>query len=388
MTLTSDLILMILDIVVIAVFIKQFLIRKVAGGFYKKVFISICLVSFADSVNTFFIALYLKCSTGIGSVMIIIAEHMIIWAAVISIILIDRRFADIKPEKNIMLTILIYFPVMGIIWNIGYSYYVGPSLAYDDYERLNSHIAIITWILLIVMDYLLCIAYYMITKYQNDRTKSELLSQQYEAEKRHYKDIEQMQKSVRGIRHDLVNMLQTAQHLIAEGDYTGVSKLIDGIGVRLKQDSNMIITGNPALDSIIGIKLSKAAECCIAVEKDIDVPPGLDLNYESMATIFGNLLDNAIEAQMDIPETDRILRLFIKYMDGMMVISIGNSCRADRYNENGYGTTKDDIENHGFGIQNAMSSVERLGGTMQLKRSMEWFDASIILYDITSDERQ
>lgn len=386
MSLTPEFVLRILDLICGIVFVRVFMMKKGEGSLYKKVFISICLVSFLDSWNALNIVMSSRCSTSTSQLIMLLCEHIVMWTVTISVMIIDRRFSDLRPGRNIMLLILICFPVMGVVWNIGYSYYVGPSLADVQYDRLNSYIAIITWILLIIMNYMLVISYYVIMKYQNDRMESELLAQQYETEKRHYEDIEQMQKSVRGIRHDLDNMIQTAQILMDSGDYDGVSKLINGIGERLDQSGNTMLTGNPALDSIIGVKISRASESGIGLETDIDIPPGLDLNYESMATIFGNLLDNAIEAQMDMPEANRKIRLLIKYIDDMMIISIGNSCDPGRYTENGFETTKDDIENHGFGIQNVRSSVERLGGTIQFERSRDWFNVGIILYCITSAE--
>lgn len=381
MSLIPDLIIRIFDLICVIVYIRKFLMKE--ESIQKKIFISLCLISFLDSWNSLFLCLCSQCTTKAGLITVILCEHMIAWMVVISLMIIDRRFSELRYVKNNVLMILAYFPVMGIIWNIGYSYYIGPYITDAEYERLNSHIAIITWLLLIVTNYMLSISYYIITKYQNDRMEGELLSQQYEVERRHYDDIEQMQKSVRGIRHDLGNMLQTAQSLIESGDYDGVSKLMNGIGERLDQSSKVVITGNPAMDSIIGLKLSRAAECGITLEKSIDIPPGLDLNYESMATIFGNLLDNAIEAQADIPEKERIIKIFIKYMNDMLVISIANRCMSDVYMTDDFETEKEDRENHGFGIQNVRNSVEYLGGTIQFERDMNWFNVKIILYGIT-----
>ncbi len=383
MGLTPEFIIIILDMICAIIFIKKFLMKKREGSMYKKVFISVCLFSFFYSWNALHIVLSSRCSTEMGNTIMLIFEHMVIWVVMVSLIIIDSRFSNLKPGKNITLMILLYFPVMSIIWNFGYSYYIDPSLSDVQYDRLNSHIAIITWILFVIMDYMLAVSYYVIMKYQNDRMEGELLAQQYETEKRHYEDIEQMQKSVRGIRHDLNNMLQTAQVLIDSGDYDGVSNLINGIGERLDQSRNVMLTGNPALDSIIGLKLSRALENNIKLETDIDIPPGLDLSYESMATIFGNLLDNAIEAQEDMLEKERFIKVMIKYMNDMIVISIANRCKSGGYMTDGFETTKLDMENHGFGVQNVRNCVEHMGGTIQFERDMGWFNVSIILYGVS-----
>ena len=63
-----------------------------------------------------------------------------------------------------------------------------PSWTNQDYTKLAMYIGVVTWIMMILLNYLLCVLYYGIRKTQKERADQLLLLQQYEVEKRHYKD--------------------------------------------------------------------------------------------------------------------------------------------------------------------------------------------------------
>ena len=253
-----------------------------------------------------------------------------------------------------------------------------PSWTNQDYTKLAMYIGVVTWIMMILLNYLLCVLYYGIRKAQKERADQLLLLQQYEVEKRHYKDIEQMEKTVRGVRHDLNNLLATTQVLLEEEDYEGVRNLIQGTKDRVGESEKKLHTGNAAIDSILNLKFAKAKEAGIPVETDLSVPAHLDLNYEAMATIFGNLLDNALEAQEKIPQKERKVILRMKYMNQMLMILAANKGKKNPT----LSTTKEDTEDHGFGIENIRRSVEKMGGSIQFSWEKDWFTAKIILYQM------
>ena len=89
--------------------------------------------------------------------------------------------------------------------------------------------------------------------------------------------------------------------------------------------------------------------------------------------IFGNALDNAIEACKKIEnKSERYIHIKNVVLPEYMLLNISNSFSGEFKTENAlFVTTKKDSENHGFGLKNIRSSVEKYGGTMTAKADPE-----------------
>lgn len=366
------------NIIMFCIFIKEIAFSKKGGTIERTLFICLCMVAVLSAWDEIFFELEYPLRGSIAGIMVECIEHLGFYGLCICVIHMERRYGGKEGDNPKLLVLMGCFPVLSVIWNMGYNLYIDPAWTNQEYTKLARYIGFITWILLILLNYLLCVLYYAMRKTQKERAEQLLLLQQYEAEKRHHEDIEQMEKTVRGVRHDLNNLLATAQVLLDEKDYKGVQKLIQGTKERVNEPEKKLYTGNTAIDSILNVKLARAKETGIPVETDFAIPSNLDLNYEAMATIFGNLLDNAIEAQTKIPDKERKIILKIKYMNHMLMILIANKGRKNTT----LSTTKEDRWNHGFGISNIRKSVEKIGGSIQFLWEEDWFTAKIILYQM------
>ena len=368
----------IMNIIMFGVFIKEIAFSKKGGTIERTLFLCLCMVAVLSSWDELFFELEYPLRKSLAGLVVEGIEHLGFYGLCISVILMERRYGGKEGDSPKLLVLMGCFPVMSVIWNMEYKLYMDPSWTNQDYTKLARYIGFVTWIMLILLNYLLCVLYYGIRKTQKERADQLLLLQQYGVEERHYKDIEQMEKTVRGVRHDLNNLLATAQVLLEEEDYEGVKKLIQGTKARVGETEKKLHTGNAAIDSILNLKFAKAEEAGIPVESDLSVPAQLDLNYEAMATIFGNLLDNAIEAQEKIPEEERKIILKMKYMNQMLMIMVANKGKKNLR----LSTTKKDVENHGFGISNIRKSVEKMGGSIQFSWEKDWLTVKIILYQM------
>nr|WP_296033397.1 ATP-binding protein [uncultured Dorea sp.] len=368
----------IMNLIVFGIFIKEIAFSKKGGTIERTLFLCLCMVAVLFSWDEIFFEIEYPLRKKLAGFAVECIEHLGFYGLCISVIFMERRYGGKEGDNPKLLVLMGCFPVMSVIWNMEYKLYMDPSWTNQDYTKLAMYIGVVTWIMMILLNYLLCVLYYGIRKAQKERADQLLLLQQYEVEKRHYKDIEQMEKTVRGGRHDLNNLLATTQVLLEEEDYEGVRNLIQGTKDRVGESEKKLHTGNAAIDSILNLKFAKAKEAGIPVETDLSVPAHLDLNYEAMATIFGNLLDNALEAQEKIPQKERKVILRMKYMNQMLMILAANKGKKNPT----LSTTKEDTEDHGFGIENIRRSVEKMGGSIQFSWEKDWFTAKIILYQM------
>ena len=125
-------------------------------------------------------------------------------------------------------------------------------------------------------------------------------------------EVENMYKKMRGWRHDYRHHIQTMKAHAKKGEYEEIDRYLDLLDHDLTNVETVVKTGNPMTDAILNSKLSLAVEKKIRVEAEAKIPVYLSVSEVDLTIIIGNLLDNAIEATSELPEEDRLIRLYME----------------------------------------------------------------------------
>ena len=120
-------------------------------------------------------------------------------------------------------------------------------------------------------------------------------------------------------------------------------------------------TGNDFLDIIIKDKSERAREKQIDFSAAIDFGEAGFIDPLDISTIFGNAIDNAIEASEKLPEDRRMIEVKAGRVQDMVSIVIRNNYDGSRTPEDKR-TSKADAFMHGFGISNIKKAAEKYGG--------------------------
>jgi len=202
----------------------------------------------------------------------------------------------------------------------------------------------------------------------------------------HYKVLEGRESQYRKLRHDMKNHWQMVQTLLASGrlsealDYT--SRIQDQLEFHTRSHQ-IISTGNPFLDAVLTSKLGQAAASGIQVDTEIMVVKNMKIDMVDCGIIFGNILENAIEACLkQSGEADRRILVKLLYKKGMLVCGICNSMDPDTSVRSGFATTKPEAESHGLGLPNVREAVASYGGTLNLKAQDGRFEVSFVLFGV------
>ena len=143
----------------------------------------------------------------------------------------------------------------------------------------------------------------------------------------------------------------------------------------------MVRTGNEALDIIL---TEKSLRCvangitmsCVADGKKISF-----VNDSDLYALFGNALDNAIEAVLKVEETEkRVIGLVLYERNGFVTLNVNNAYAGDLKLVNGLpATTKSDHHLHGFGVKSIRLIVEKYGGEMGITAKDGVFSLCILI---------
>ena len=204
-----------------------------------------------------------------------------------------------------------------------------------------------------------------------------------EREKNYYlKQTELLQardEQLRDFRHDINNHLYVIGSMIGS-ENEEAKKYIENLTEKIITTKMYSNTGNVAIDSVINYELSKAEKQDIKTNLNIVVPSGIQNDVENLVTIFGNLLDNAIEAA-DKCTDEKYIDLKVRYKRGAMFIDIKNSYDGVIVKRKNRIVTKKQNKNlHGIGLKSVEAAVNNYNGTMKLDFNEKEFKVSIMLY--------
>ena len=185
----------------------------------------------------------------------------------------------------------------------------------------------------------------------------------------HYNEVDNMYRKMRGWRHDYRSHIQLLKVYAANGDLDAIRKYLDELETDLSTVETVIKTGNRMADAILNSKISLAQAKHIPVRADAHIPVTFNISDLDLCVILGNLLDNAIDASLSLPEDERMIRVYMDMKNTQLYISVTNMAAGKKQQkENGrFHSSKGD--GHGFGLMRIDTVVERLGG--YLKRASE-----------------
>ena len=211
---------------------------------------------------------------------------------------------------------------------------------------------------------------YLRAQEQRDKVQIAQLQQQYT----YYQDKLKDEERIRSIYHDMKN------HLLVLESSQGTEatrQMAQELRAQIADYENYIHTGNDFLDIIIRDKAEKAREKHIDFSAFIDFG-GVDfIEPLDISTLFGNGIDNAIEASEKLPEDQRVILIKAGQVQNFVSILIENNC-ADEVHADGH-TTKGDKFLHGFGISNMKKAAEKYGGTCTTAQAGGQFTLKILL---------
>ena len=196
---------------------------------------------------------------------------------------------------------------------------------------------------------------------------------------KHYDEVQNIYRQMRGWRHDYHNHIQVIKAHNALGQSYEIDTYLNELDKDLTSVDTIIKSGNIMLDAILNSKLSLAIAKKITVNANATAPKHVKISDIDMCIIVGNLLDNAIEACMKIEnEDDRFIRVYIGKFKEQFYVSVSNSSGAGMKKLNGrYSTTKKG--SHGFGLMRVDNIVNKYAGYINRQNEEGVFATEIML---------
>ena len=179
------------------------------------------------------------------------------------------------------------------------------------------------------------------------------------------KDTERMRRSeqeIRLIRHDMRHHLQSIATSIENGDIDAAMNIIKGFSSTIEATVVKRYCSNATVNTV----LSSFEERCrtARIKFQVSVTLGeISVDEIFLASILSNALENAFNAQSELPEEERFIKLRMRMHEQRILFSVRNPFdKAPIFVD---GMPKPSRFGHGYGTQSIKYLTERLGGHCQ-----------------------
>ena len=229
--------------------------------------------------------------------------------------------------------------------------------------------------------WLMCLIMYFVvqqmSKDNQTRLEYELMKEKEKYSKESMEIIKRSNEELREFKHDLKNYLLPLQEAMETMPQSEMAKVWEKINQKIEDVQTLIQTGNSYVDSMINTKITLARSEKVDVKCTIlSKMEGIDdLEF---CSVFGNLMDNAIEAERKVTEKKEII-IFVEEKMGYLRLEIQNKIEKSVLNENSsLNTTKKDTSSHGIGHKSIKRTMQKVGGALKYYETGDLFCAEAV----------
>ncbi|WP_378961088.1 GHKL domain-containing protein [Mediterraneibacter gnavus] len=217
------------------------------------------------------------------------------------------------------------------------------------------------------------------------RRENTVYAQQLELCNNHMKEKESVMLEFRNARHDMKHHFIVMLKMIEKKEFNNLSDYLAALVQENRYEKLGISrTDNIVIDALINAKYIYAQKNGIHFDVQINVPIQLPFENADISILLGNILDNAFEASIQLPVSERFVELLMRLENNTLCIALKN-----RYNgfvvrdKNGNMlTTKGDAQNHGIGLKSVYRITNKYHGSIVIDDSVNMFTVKIMLCDI------
>ncbi|MBQ6265331.1 MAG: GHKL domain-containing protein [Clostridia bacterium] len=260
------------------------------------------------------------------------------------------------------------------------------SLLYHCCYRFNSNsfqiLTLLSAITLIAANILV----FVIINRQGDyiSTKEQLLfaEQSIKQQMEHYRELFKSQEEIQIFRHDTKNFFISLQSLLSAGDINSAKDIINNkLNLLDIEQGKIINTKNPVIDSIISYKKAYAESFNIVFDISIKITVPIRINELEFGVLLGNAIDNAIEAEQNMPVNQRCISVQIVSVDETITVYINNPVKEE---VTSLLSSKKDKFYHGFGLKSMKTIAEKYNGILETSCDSNEFRLNIIMQNVSN----
>lgn len=272
-------------------------------------------------------------------------------------LLLRRRF----PAEQVHLTRRLWQVVLGLAVMPLCALIAVVLLTFQKYESaavntlaLNQGLLVLPFVL--VTSLVLLVAILILA----DHERLERASQLAGLREVYYQGLQQQERQVRQLRHDMRNHLTVVQGLLERGDTQGAVGYLEQMAGSQALQGVRRFCENESANVVLSAKAEAMEQAGITADFAVSLPKDLPVADTDLAALLGNALDNAIEGVQNAAVKKITLRCRVD--KGLLMLRLENPVGGEVNPD--LSTTKAEKFSHGFGIPGMREIAKRYHGTL------------------------
>jgi len=214
---------------------------------------------------------------------------------------------------------------------------------------------------------------------------NQLFQKQYEQYKLAIDNSEALRKEMHDMKHYVMALKN-------EDDPERRAEVLADMEQAIAIQESFMNTGNKVLDVVLTTKSLQCQKKNITLNAMVDGDLLADIHVKDICSLFGNILDNAIEASQQVVDKEkRLITLSVRKRNQFIIVEcenysdsenvkLRNNQRRSFFGKNNLPkTTKGDNVKHGYGLKSITQVAEKYGGAMNCSYEDGWFKLKVLL---------
>lgn len=341
------------------------------GSYTQKSFfvtVNAITIMISEILTALFISTFLNIEYDDGFTMrylgIVLSTTLLFVFNLFTICIAKKKYRNLPIKYNIL---MILCPIFSLYLLMLLDSYIAQS---PNHNYFMSFLAVLGlgYINIMVFDFF---------DYYEKGLQAQTLDVVLKANEENYKILEQNEKELHILRHDILKHMAEIKEMLNAGDKEAASRYVDDINNMVLKNTSISRTGNIVLDSILNTENKKAAALGIKYDVKLNVSEDINISSIDLSRILYNAIDNAIEACEKI--NDKYILVSITSDEKMLKIIIENTSPYVDINDNKIKTTKSDYIRHGYGIRSIKDALRNNDGLLSLSYKDGIFVCRIIM---------
>jgi len=309
--------------------------------------------------------------TGSESVEYIVRITMLAIVAIIVIRYLSSIISEIYIKDNRSIVVFGIVPIVYYLFDYTTSVYTDLWI-----QNIRAAVEFVPFVLCI--SYLIfCIAYHREYERKMHAEQNEhIIRITTEQQAKEIEAIQQKEKEIRILHHDMRHFLHNLSFCLDEEGKDAAKDMINGYISEIETTTIYRYCEKAIINYILSDYASRCSEASIAFSAKVKIEE-FTVDELLFSSILSNALENALNAQIELPTAQRQIKLTLHNSENKLLLSVLNPFATAPVFADGLPVS--DKKGHGFGTQSIRYMTEKLKGNCQFLVDEKYFVLRIII---------
>ena len=214
------------------------------------------------------------------------------------------------------------------------------------------------------------------------REENNTLVMEEQLQHQKYCEMVDIMEQNRELIHDTKHHFLVVQEYLKNEEYENLQKYVKQISDEFQRTVPKVYTGIKILDFILEQKRVMAQKAGIRYEIETMLLTGIPTTEQETCALFGNLLDNAIEACCLVETEEKWIEIQIQQINQLLSIEVINTFETPCIRKQGvFETIKEERSVHGYGIKSMRRIVDKYQGIITYEEKEKIFTTKITFFN-------